>query len=479
MRRLETRRRVAGAVAAGLLALPAMAARDADTAMYRYRAPVRIEQPAPFLRLPLGPETYAKSLQPGLADLRVVDAQGERVPFALLAPRDDELQTQQTWRDATLYRLPPRPTDASATWAAPVDLRVEGGRITVRQRGTAVAPERSPGWLIDLGERAAGEAAPRTLQLQWSGPAEFSAGYALEHGADLKAWQPAGGGQLVALVAPAAAGAMPGAPLTQPDVGLPADVGRFVRLVWRGDAAPPQLTAARAATPNTRSVAVDPPHELTIAPGPEPASAHAGDAAGRALHFDLGAVLPIMRIDLRLPPATRVLPVQVQRRDRADARWEAAAATVFYRIGDAVPPPLALPARARYLRLVVERVALPAADAVRLVVQAQLASLVVSAQGQPPLALLVGSAEAGPGALPLATLMPDADRERGRFGRASLGAWSEQPDATLRVQRQQRLAALKPWLLWSVLIGGVGALALIVWRLARGAGAKAAGSGGS
>lgn len=475
-------------VAAGLLTLQALAADDGERTLFRHRAPVQIEQPAPFVRLPLAPEVYARSVKPGLVDLRLVDAKGERVPFALLAPRDDELKTDETWRDATLYRLPPRPAGSSASWAAPVELSVDGGRITVRQRGAAVAPERSPGWLADLGERAKDEAAPRTLRLQWSGPAEFSIGYSVEHSADLKSWRSGGSGQLVAL----AAGTGGGAALTQPDVALPADVARFVRLVWSGSAAPPQLSGARAATPSTRAVALDPPQELKLAASAEPAGAFAGDAAKRALHFDLGAVMPLARLDLQLPSGTRVLPAQVQVRERIDARWEAAAGTVFYRLepaasaasaaspsAAAVSPPLALHRPARYVRVVVdERAAMPAADSVRLLAQVQLASLVFTAQGEPPLALLAGSADAGPGALPLATLVPELDKERARFGRASLGAWSEQREAAERVQRQQRIAMLKPWLLWTLLIGGVGALALVVWRLARGAGAKAASSVG-
>ena len=484
MRSLEARA-VAAAVAgaaAGLFAFlipQANATTETERALFSHRAPVQIEQPASFVRLPLAPEVYAKSVRPGLADLRLVDAKGERVPFALLAPRDDELKTQDSWHDATLYRLPPRPTGSSATWAAPVELSVDRGRITVRQRGAAVPPEHSPGWLVDLGERAKDLAAPRTLRLQWSGPAEFSIGYSLEHSADLKGWRPGGGGQLVALAAAAATaataasaptGAPTGAPLAQPDVTLPADVARFVRLVWAGGTAPPQLTAAQAATPSTRSVALDPPQELKVATSSEPAGAPAGEAAKRALHFDLGAVLPLVRIELQLPPAMRVLPVRVQARERADARWEHAAATVFYRIDGAAPPPLALQRHARYLRLLIdERVTLPAADAVQLVAQVQLASLVFAVQGEPPLALLAGSTEAGPGALPLATLVPETEKERARFGRASLGAWSEQREAVERVQRQERVAMLKPWLLWTLLIGGVGALALVVWKLARGA----------
>jgi hypothetical protein len=359
----------------------------------------------------------------------------------------------------------------------------------VRQRGAAVAPERSPGWLVDLGERAKDQAAPRTLRLRWSGPAEFSAGYVIEHSADLKGWRPAGSGQIVALVAGAAAGA----PLTQPDVALPAEVARFVRLVWSGGSTPPQLSGAQVATPSTRSVALDPPHQLKLAASDEPASPHAGDVARRALHFDLGAVMPLARLDLQLPPGTRVLPAQVQLRERVDARWEHAAGTVFYRLESptaaasaaagppaAVSPPLALHRPARYVRLIVdERAAVPATDSVRLLAQVQLASLVFTAQGEPPLALLAGSSEAGPGALPAATLVPELDKERPRFGRASLGAWSEQREAAERVQRRERLEMLKPWLLWSLLLGGVGGLGWVVWRLARGTRAGAAGAGGS
>jgi di/tricarboxylate transporter len=36
-----------------------------------------------------------------------------------------------------------------------------------------------------------------------------------------------------------------------------------------------------------------------------------------------------------------------------------------------------------------------------------------------------------------------------------------------RDEAKQREAALRPWLLWAVLVAGVAGLALMVWRLAR------------
>jgi hypothetical protein len=447
------------------LAAAAFAVGAQEAPLLRHRAPIVIEQPAAFVRLPLPPAVYARSVRSGLGDLRVVDARGDRVPFALLAPRPDDVRTTDRWRDAALYRLPPRPA-AGGTWPSPVDVTVDRGRITVRQRGAAPPAERSPGWLVDLGERAGDDPPPRTLRLQWSGPAEFSAAYAIEHSADLRRWARAPGAQVMAL-------ASPGGALTQPDVPLPPGCGRFVRIVWAGPGPGPALTGARAATPATDSVAVDPPVEIGVAATAEPAGPHAGDDAGRALHFDLGAVLPLARIDLQLPAGTRVLPVHVQLRERADVRWEPAAGAVFYRIerGDEVTrsAALALPRSARFVRLLIdERAAVPRADEIRLIAQARLASLVFAAQGEAPYTLLAGAAKASPGALPLATLVADPDRERPRFGRATIGEWTEVREAVAQAQAEERRAALRPWLLWAVLVAGVAGLGAMVWTLARG-----------
>jgi hypothetical protein len=126
----------------------------------------------------------------------------------------------------------------------------------------------------------------------------------------------------------------------------------------------------------------------------------------------------------------------------------------------------------RYLRLLVDaRSAPPAADSVKLSVQAQLASLVFAAQGQPPYVLLAGASPPKPGALPLATLLPDVAKERPGLGRATLGAWSEVSEAVAQAKTEAQRALWRPAALWALLLAGVAGLALMVWRLARG-GAK-------
>ncbi|MBV9891972.1 MAG: DUF3999 family protein, partial [Rhizobacter sp.] len=221
------------ALAAVVFAPATALAAVAQSAAYRYLAPIAIEAPAPFVELALAPAAYAHSEQDELRDLRIVDAHGERVPFAWLPPRAT-VRTSEQVREARLYPLPPRPS-AAGVWPSPVDVVVEGDRISVHRLGgerTGVTAGReSGGWLIDGGEAQPGEAAPRGLRLRWSGPAEFTATYTVETSDDLRQWRSAGRGQLMALQS--AAGA-----LTQPIVGLAAP-GRFVRLVWSDAAAAP------------------------------------------------------------------------------------------------------------------------------------------------------------------------------------------------------------------------------------------------
>jgi hypothetical protein len=442
-----------------------------DEPLLRYRAPIVIEQGAAFVKLALPAQAYARSAQAGLQDLRVVDARGERVPFALLAPRPDELQASEQLRDATLYPLPPRPSGPTV-WASPVDVVVEGDRISVRRRAgvpASSANARSPGWLIDLGERKRDEPAPQSLRLQWSGPVEFSVAYTLELSDDLRGWRAGGGGQVMALASSAGA-------LTQPNVPLPDAPARFVRLVWSDIAGAPSLSGAQSVTALQRNVMLDPPTELQVATSPEPAGKAPPDAdARRALHFDLGAPLPIVELDLALAGATQVAPVRLQTRTRADEPWQALAGAVFYRLdregATRRSPPLAVQRGARFVRVLPDERAGALDPATRLVVRVQLSSIVFAGQGEPPYALLAGSERAAAGALPLATLVPSPDEERARFGRARLGDWTEVTEAMRQAQAEQRRASLRPWLLWAVLLLGVASLAFMVWRLARGAAA--------
>lgn len=464
--------RVAGCLLA--LALAAAQAAATEPAPPRYSAPITVAGTAPFVRVAMPPSVYAHSLQADLRDLRVVDARGQRVPFAFLAP--PPAQASEQLRDATLYPLPPRPA-GNATWPSPVDVTVDGDRITVHRSGAGAAapsafPGASPGWLIDLGAPRPGEV-PYRLRLAWSGPAEFSTGYTLETSDDLRNWRSGPGGQLMALQSTAGS-------LAQPFVVLPAATGRFLRLVWLDTSSVPVVTGATAFAPAPGVVAADLANELVFATSAEPVGRAGLDAAARrALYFDLGGDLPLRDVDLRFAGGTQLVPARVQGRSRADEPWRDLGAAVFYRLERdgtvAESPGLALASRVRFLRIVPdERAGMPDVAKTQLVVHASLASLVFATTGEPPFRLLAGSADASEGALPLTTLVPQLEQERSRFGRGEVGAFSEEPEVARAAERAQQFARLRPWLLWSVLLVGVLALATLVWRLARDGGAPEA-----
>ena len=458
----------------GLLSIAALAP-AADEPARRYSAPIQIDQPAALIRLALPASAYARSLQRGLADLRIVDADAKPVPFAVLAPRPAEIEQAEIRRPVALYALPARPA-AGGEWASPVEVSVVGDRISVKRRGgppagVGVGASRpvSGGWLFDLGERKPGDLAPQALHLAWSAPAEFSAGFELQTSADLRQWRQAGGGQLLAL-------ASRDGPLVQPRVLLPEPGQRFVRLVWAEPASAPLLSGADAVAREPRTTPLDPPSEMLLAPLPAALPNGPGGAdpdAARALDFDLGGVLPVVGIDLQLGPGHRVAPLRVLGRERAGAPWRPLATTVFFRFergaASSVSAPLALRAEVRQLRLVADPRSPPLDPAVtRLVVRADLAQLVFAQQGRPPYGVQTGAAQpTGGGALPLATLVPRLDEERARFGRATLGGWSEDAAVASRAESAQRLAAWRPALLWGVLLAGVAGLGCMVWRLAR------------
>lgn len=463
------------AMSLGLAWTLSPAAAPPESVALRYSAPILVQRPAAFVQLPLTAAAYGHSLGSDLQDLRIVDATGQRVPFALLAPRAAQAQRGEQLGDAVLYALPAQPATGSP-WRSPVQVTVQGERITVQGLPRPAAHNtRAPsgGWLLDLGQRQKDSPAPQSLRLRWSGPAEFAAAFSFDTSDDLRNWRPGGAGQIMALVSPTG-------PLTQANVALPAAVGRFVRLVWADTAAAPVLTAAQWVVATHSLQALDAPAELRIAASAAPAvagGATRSDAAAqgeaRSLTFELGAVLPLVQVDLQLAPGTRVVPARVQGRDRVDQPWRDLASGVFYRLerdgAVTTSPPLSLQAAVRQVRVVPDaRAGVLDAEQTQLVVRAALASLVFATQGQAPFTLQAGAAQAQASALPLATLVPGLEEERGRFGHASLGDWTEVAAVARAEASRQRVAALRPWLLWAVLIGGVAALGFMVFRLARG-----------
>lgn len=397
----------------------------ASAAAVPHRALVQVTQAAPFLTLEATPAAWQHSLGSDLRDWQLLDAQGRRVPFALLP--DGQLPAPE--RELRLAPLPPPPTTVAS---AP--------------------PNRLPaGWLMDLGEPPSWPAEPRQLRLRWpAAAAPFQAGYRLETSADLQSWQGLGTGQLLGLRT------TEGAPLAQPLVNLAGRPQRWLRLVW-DDAN--RAVQPEAATLLSEPAGVAPPRAARTAALPAP------DADGGWV-VPLGGPQPVTSLTLAGNRGTWVLPVQVQLRASATAPWQTVARSVFYRVdrGSApadTAPALPLAITASELRLLPPRgTALPPAGSLRLDWTVRSTRIVWAAQGEPPFSLQVGAATGDTGPRPLGDVVPDWSREQSRLGRAELGAFTPQPIADAGVPPRRLL-------LWAVLGLGVALLAAATWRLWR------------
>ena len=361
-------------------------------------------------------------------------------------------------------------------WPSPVDVVVEGDRISVRRRGSR--PDRGRagarvGRLADRQRRDARRAIRCREACACAGRARPSSRprYRIETSDDLRQWRrrrqrPADGAAIAERRADAAgrrpAGAAP---------------GRFVRLrLGRAGRRAGRSPARRVIVAAQQRVAVDSARELTFAPSADPAAERTRPMPRpRARCTSTSAARCRWSTSTcASPPAPHVAPVRLQGRD---ARRSAVARARRRRL---------LPARARrrrrharrrspcrptvrFLRVVPdERAAALDAAPVRLVVHASLASLVFATQGEPPFRLLAGSRDAPAGALPLAPLVPQLDER----------ACALRPRDARRLRRSTRLPRTRPsrpsgWrgcgrgCSGRVLLVGVAGLGALVWRLAR------------
>lgn len=393
-----------------------------------YRAPVQVTQAAPFLTLDATAEAWQHGLDGDLRDWLLTDAQGRRVPFALMP---DGLRPLPE-RELKLFALPPAPATVAS---AP--------------------PHRQPsGWTLDLGDPASWPGEPRQLRLRWpETAAPFQAGYRLETSPDLQAWQWLGTGQLLGLRT------ADGTALAQPLVTLPGRPQRYLRLVW-DDA--DRAVQPEAATLLSQPAGVAPERTPRSAPLPAP------DAEGGWV-VPLGGPQPLWSLRLAGTQGTWVLPVQVQTRSQANAPWHTIARTVFYRVdrGTApadMAPALPLQQVASELRLLPPRgTALPPDGSLRLDWTVRNVRVVWAAQGEAPYSLQVGATAPQAGPRPLADVVPQWDSEQSRLGHAALGAFTPAPAAAADAPAMP----LRRWLLWAVLGAGVLLLGAVTWRLWR------------
>lgn len=428
-------------------------------------------------RLPLPKEVYLHARTGNLADVRLVDRDGQRLPFAISTP-PAQANTQRSSIAARIF--PVTGSAAGGGGLQNVEIRTgsDGRLLSVSATagaGTGAAGKALQALILDIGQQAPGS---RIGALRFTPPAnagDYSAQVLLEVSDDLKQWDGVGTTTLNWL------SNSDTQTLANDSIVFAPRAFRYARLSWQDGQ--PLVFAAIAAQAVSETEATPPRASIVL-------QGVAGKQANE-WRYATPIAIPADSIALQFAQANVVLPVTLgvyrqstyvpqrrlhlhrQTRPAQGEYFDPLLSTSFYRISDAgkerVSGELAMPVVQTtqwILRPQTEGTALPAsAPSLRLGWTPE--TLVFLAGGKAPYRLLFGKADAQPVAQPLSQVAPGyRDGELQALPIATVGTLT----ALAGAAAESTAAADQgpPWrmaALWAALLLGVGVLGFFAWRL--------------
>ena len=427
---------------------------------FAFGVPVQTDGREALYEIELPASVYQGVTRPDLGDIRVFNAGGEPVPFALepRAPRRSEKPQPVPVKYFPLYGE--QPADLQG-----LQLRVEKGAggtvVSVKSDAGKSASHR--GVLAYLVDASALKQPYEALELDWrQDSASTATTLRVEASDDLEHWT------TVAAQAPLVRLDYAGQRLEQRTVEFSPRTAKYLRLTWpatgrsnaAGRAEPLDLTSVMV---RTGEIAIEPERawrELL----PE-----AGEKPGEYL-YDLGGPLPVDRVRIGLPQDNSIARIELLSRPDARGEWRLVTSGVVYRLTQngqqVVSPGLSVtPNVERYWLLRADQRGGGLGNGLpRLAVGWVPQRLVFAARGQGPFQLAYGSVKTQPAAYPVETVVPGwRSDQQPTLARAEL-----LPERLLGGTAALRTGTnYKVWGLWAALSIGVLLLAWMTWRLAR------------
>lgn len=467
-RRFE-RRRWHGAAAAlvalaGLSTHPLSIAAD-SAADFDWRATVRLQGPGPLHSVVLPEAAYLHAKGQGLSDLRVFNAAGESIPFAI----DHATRPAVPATDRAVPAVPLRlnqPAGRDLDWPE-VTMSREGSQLRLTWSGAPKAasgePLRTVAWFFDVHE-SPGASSPspvRALVLSLPEGADFQTQVRLEASDDLRQWE------TLVPAAPLLRAGQGDAAVRHLRIAFEPTTRRYLRMTWPGALGALTITEAR----------VEP------APGPDPREwrrlrlkGQRGSENGEArVTYETPAALPVERVQLVLGQPNSVVPVSIDSHDDAANRWQSRHRATFYRFAAAAgsqaevsSPEQSLagaPVFDRRWRIRIDRSAgdLPdPAPELELIWPAR--RVIFAARGAAPYTVAVGHPRMPAVALTLAALVPDHRPDR------------PVPASPATLENVLVRRGERPWwdgidrgqaVMWAALVAAVALLGGLAWRAGR------------
>lgn len=418
----------------------------------------------PFYRIVLPLAVYEGLAHAGLGDLRVFNARGEAVPYAVLR-NEARAVSHETETLAPIFPLlapkaAPRGIDTTVT----VRQLEDGKLVSIREAEAKPEPgEIVIGAIIDASGMKGGI---RSLRLVTSDNATPFHAYSIESSRDLQHWRSLKRAQLVHLE-------HAGHRVDDDRAEWDGTADRYLRVLWDNPERAPLITEIRLGTVET---SINMPQRIWSAEL-APKSGEPG-----TYEYALAGQVPVERVRINFAQVNTLAPLTIQylpewqregrspwhRRREGPSRWEFLAHTVAYRLqtpeGEVRSADVAIySVPTNHLRLVLDARGgsvgeTPPTVQIGFVPHV----LVFLARGEGPFTLAWGAEDVGPADLPVATLMPGYEATAPlKAAPASLGSISVTPRISAVAGGRGEPEAGSPsskWILWAVL--GVGLLVL-------------------
>ncbi|MDQ1833498.1 DUF3999 family protein [Massilia scottii] len=433
---------------------------------YRHALPLSVSGKESVVRLRLPKDVYLHARTADLRDLRLFDAQGNKLAFSLQEPAP---RAERSRRDlpVRLFGLQTaRPAGSTAEIDIDVQRSGDGTVLSVSTRSRPAAAASGIDTLVlDLGAPATSVSIDALRFTLPAGVSSYSARVVLEVSDDLKRWDTVGETDLSWLVNERAE------TLASDRMDFEARSFRYARLSWR-QGKPLQFAAISAESPLNTALAPA-VERLLIQPRP-----------GRFPNdhvYPSALAIPVQRIGLDLGEQNVVMPAQLGRYvelpDRQGGQtttwhFEPLAAATFYQLTQGgkrrASGDISITPAHQAAWVLRTQTAGAAAPALRLAWSP--ATVVFLANGKPPYRLAFGRADAKPGASALAQVAPGfTPAEIAALESAVAGPLASvkaaAADGPGAAEKAAAAARTRMFGLWAALLAGVGVLSFMAWRL--------------
>ncbi len=404
-------------------------------AVFSHQQALLLSETSPFYRLDVPVTVYQFSQRADLGDLRVFNAAGELVPYAL----ETSAAPQQNQLSQTAVRFFPYGSKSSNEQRdVSIQIRSDG---QLSAQSHTVSKQQELSYLVDASQI---KGQLESLILSWQ-EANYQGQIRLSASDDLQQWQALGSTEIIRLD-------YQGQTLSQPKVELGGIRAKYLRIT---SDSPLTLKEVRLQSSIAQS-----------APRAWLAPVTAQLSQGEYL-FDLGVHAPIDRLELALPQLNTVVQASLASRATPTEPWQNEQSGVLYRLqgktAEAHSPALSiLPNNHRYWRLTVNQNSgglgqgLPQLKAGWTPQQ-----IAFVARGQAPFTLAFGHVGVGSAAIHSADLIIG-----NAVASAAAGALQNKTTASAAAIASTPSSA-RSYGLWAALVLAVGVLGGMAWKLIR------------